>query len=64
MAIYSDLERRIALIELRTCLAIANHIRAEWREPGGCADEIARTLQERYDRLQAVAAASTSTLSC
>jgi hypothetical protein len=35
MAIYLEHERRVALMELRTCLAIVNHLRAEWHEPGG-----------------------------
>lgn len=53
MSVYTEEERRIALVELGICLRIVDGILAEWRDPDGCAYEIAHTLRDRYDVLKA-----------
>ncbi|HJU04741.1 MAG TPA: hypothetical protein VJ692_06265 [Nitrospiraceae bacterium] len=54
MGIYSDEERRVALTELSICLTIIDGIVGDWRDPGGCAQEIAHTLRDRYDLLNSL----------
>ncbi len=51
MRIYTDEERRVALLELGICLTIIDGILGDWRDPGGCAHDIAHTLRDRYDVL-------------
>lgn len=54
MPVYTDEERRIALIELGICLNIVEKVLAGWPSPDLCAYEIAHTLRDRLDVLMAL----------
>ena len=64
MTIYTGEERRVALKELSICLAIIDGLLADWPDPGGCAQEIAHTLHDRFDVLSALVNRSGSSPSC
>ncbi|MGH7231065.1 MAG: hypothetical protein ACREJU_06860 [Nitrospiraceae bacterium] len=62
MSVYTDEERRIALMELGICLTIIEKILAEWNNPGECAHDIAHTLRDRFDVLNSLVNRSGSSL--
>ncbi len=54
MSVYTDEERRIALLELGICINIVEAVLAGWPSPDGCAYEIAHTLRDRLDILKSL----------
>jgi hypothetical protein len=63
-SVYTDEERRIALVELSICITIVEKVLAGWPSPDSCAYEIAHTLRDRLDLLMAFHQSGSPPRSC